>query len=46
MPSRPDDTALRDILHHIELAASFSAGIDADAFKRDLKTIYAVTRCL
>jgi len=46
MRSRPDDTALRDILHHIELAASFSTGFDADAFKRDLKTVYAVTRCL
>jgi uncharacterized protein with HEPN domain len=46
MRSRPDDTALRDILHHIELATSFSTGFDADAFKRDLKTVYAVTRCL
>jgi uncharacterized protein with HEPN domain len=46
MRSRPVDTALRDILHHIELAANFSSGFDADAFKRDLKTVYAVTRCL
>jgi uncharacterized protein with HEPN domain len=46
MPSRPVDTALRDILHHIDLAAGFSAGFDADAFRRDLKTVYAVTRCL
>jgi uncharacterized protein with HEPN domain len=46
MPSRPVDTALRDILHHIDLAAGFSAGFNADAFKRDLKTVYAVTRCL
>jgi uncharacterized protein with HEPN domain len=46
MRSRPDDTALRDILHHIELAAGFAAGFDADAFRRDLKTVYAVTRCL
>jgi hypothetical protein len=36
MRSRPVDTALRDILHHIDLAAGFSAGFDADAFKRDL----------
>ena len=28
MPSKPIDTALRDILHHIELAANFSAGFD------------------
>ena len=46
MHSRQVETALRDILHHIELAASFSAGLDAGAFKGDLKTLYAVTRCL
>src|ERR1700716_3548041 len=46
MRSRPDDTALRDILHHIELAAGFAAGFDAGAVRRDLKTVYAVTRCL
>jgi len=46
MPSRPIDTALRDILHHIELAANFSAGFDRASFKQDVKTVYAVTRCL
>ena len=46
MPSKPADTALRDILHHIELATSFSAGFDRTAFGHDLKTVYAVTRCL
>jgi uncharacterized protein with HEPN domain len=46
MPSRQADTALRDILHHIELAETFSAGIDRDAFVADAKTVYAVTRCL
>jgi uncharacterized protein with HEPN domain len=46
MPSRQVDTALRDILHHIELAANFSAGVDRAAFRRDIKTVYAVTRCL
>jgi len=40
MPSKPVDTALRDILHHIELAASFSAGFDRTAFGHDLKTVY------
>src|ERR1700675_5163702 len=40
------DPALRDILHHIELATSFSAGFDRTAFGHDLKTVYAVTRCL
>jgi uncharacterized protein with HEPN domain len=46
MPSRPTNTALRDILHHIELAVSFSAGFNRDSFKHDIKTVYAVTRCL
>ena len=46
MPSKSADTALRDILHHIELATSFSAGFDRTAFGHDLKTVYAVTRCL
>src|SRR5665647_1029211 len=45
MPSKAADTALRDILHHIELATSFSAGFDRAAFGHDLKTVYAVTRC-
>jgi uncharacterized protein with HEPN domain len=46
MRSRQVEAALREILHHIELAASFSAGLDQGAFKGDLKTLYAVTRCL
>jgi uncharacterized protein with HEPN domain len=46
MPSRAADTALRDILHHIDLAAGFSAGFDRASFKLDIKTVYAVTRCL
>ena len=46
MPSKPIDTALRDILYHIELAANFSAGFDRASFKQDTKTVYAVTRCL
>lgn len=46
MPSRAADTALRDILHHIDLAISFSAGFDCASFKLDIKTVYAVTRCL
>ena len=45
MPSRPADTALRDILHHIDLAAKFSAGFNRALFKQDIKTVYAVTRC-
>jgi uncharacterized protein with HEPN domain len=45
MPSKSLDTALRDILHHIDLAANFSAGFDHASFIRDIKTVYAVTRC-
>jgi uncharacterized protein with HEPN domain len=44
MPSRAVDTALRDILHHIDLAADFATGFDRDSFKHDTKTVYAVTR--
>jgi uncharacterized protein with HEPN domain len=39
MPSRPIDTALRDILHHIELATEFSAGFDRASFTQDVKTV-------
>jgi uncharacterized protein with HEPN domain len=46
MPSRPAAAALRDIRHHIDLAAKFSAGFDRASFKHDIKTVYAVTRCL
>jgi uncharacterized protein with HEPN domain len=46
MPSKAADIALRDILHHIDLATGFAAGFELEAFKHDLKTIYAVTRCL
>jgi uncharacterized protein with HEPN domain len=45
MPSKSVDTALRDILHHIDLAANFSAGFDRASFTQDIKTVYAVTRC-
>jgi uncharacterized protein with HEPN domain len=46
MPSDRSSAALRDILHHIDLAIHFTAGIGLDAFKDDLRTSYAVTRCL
>jgi uncharacterized protein with HEPN domain len=45
MPSRAN-TALHDILHHIDLAANFATGFDRASFKDDIKTVYAVTRCL
>jgi uncharacterized protein with HEPN domain len=46
MPSDPTERALRDILHHIDLAASFVEGLDREDFKADLRAFYAVTRCL
>jgi uncharacterized protein with HEPN domain len=46
MPSRHPDTALRDILHHIDLAERFVDGIDRELFLNDARTVYAVTRCL
>jgi uncharacterized protein with HEPN domain len=39
-------TALRDIAHHIDLALSFTAGFDYEAFVADARAVYAVTRCL
>jgi uncharacterized protein with HEPN domain len=38
--------ALRDMAHHIDLVASFAAGLDFEKFRDDLRTVYAVTRCL
>ena len=46
MPSKSVDIALRDVLHHIDLATNFSAGFDRASFTHDIKTVYAVTRCL
>jgi uncharacterized protein with HEPN domain len=38
--------ALRDIAHHLDLAFSFTAGFDYEAFVADPRTVYAVTHCL
>jgi uncharacterized protein with HEPN domain len=46
MPSSAASAALRDIAHHIDLAVSFAAGFDYGSFQADLRTAYAVTRCL
>jgi uncharacterized protein with HEPN domain len=46
MPSKSPEIALRDILHHIELAAQFAGGLDYEHFREDTRTLYAVTRCL
>jgi uncharacterized protein with HEPN domain len=37
MPSNPADRALRDILHHIDLAVKFVEGLDRETFKEDLR---------
>src|SRR4051812_5047900 len=46
MPSSAEERSLRDILFHIDLVTEFVAGFDRDTFKSDLRTVYAVTRCL
>lgn len=46
MPSKSPATALRDILHHVDLASHFAAGLDYERFRHDMRTVYAVTRCL
>jgi uncharacterized protein with HEPN domain len=46
MPSDSVETPLRDIRYHIDLAQAFVAGLDAAAFCDDVRTVYAVTRCL
>lgn len=38
--------ALRDIAYHIDLAESFVSALDRQAFLDDMRTFYAVTRCL
>ena len=45
MRSERAETALRDILHHINLAEQFVAGYDRDKFKADVRAVYATTRC-
>jgi uncharacterized protein with HEPN domain len=46
MPSKSSSNALRDILYHIDMAAQFVTGLDYPHFRDDLRTVYAVTRCL
>ncbi|KJC57317.1 hypothetical protein UP10_30135 [Bradyrhizobium sp. LTSPM299] len=46
MPSDRADGALRDILHHIDLATKFVEGFDRQTFKADIRSVYAATRCL
>ena len=46
MPSDSEQTALRDIVYHIDLAVHFTTGLEYEAFANDLRTFYAATRCL
>jgi uncharacterized protein with HEPN domain len=46
MRSDAGPAGLRDIAHHIDLAVHFAAGFDYEKFRDDLRTVYAVTRCL
>jgi uncharacterized protein with HEPN domain len=46
MPSDPDFSPLSDIAHNIAIAREFVGGLSFEAFKDDLKTVYAVTRSL
>jgi len=46
MLSDPATRTLRDMSHHIDLAASFAADFDFERFRDDPRTVYAVTRCL
>jgi uncharacterized protein with HEPN domain len=46
MPFDATLNTLRDILHHIDLALSFVTGHDRASFIDDVRTVYAVTRCL
>jgi uncharacterized protein with HEPN domain len=48
MPSDPDSIRrwLNDIQHHIAMAQGFVAGMSYDTFRGDLRTTYAVIRCL
>ncbi|SFK27047.1 HepT-like ribonuclease domain-containing protein [Methylocapsa palsarum] len=46
MRSRSAEVALRDILYHIDLAVHFTQGLEVQSFCADLRTVYAVVRCL
>jgi uncharacterized protein with HEPN domain len=46
MPSKSPILALSGIATNIELARKFVEGMSFDEFRTDLKTLYAVIRCL
>jgi uncharacterized protein with HEPN domain len=46
MPSERERGALRDMLHHIDLAAEFAKDRSFENIRDDLMPLYAITRCL
>jgi uncharacterized protein with HEPN domain len=46
MLSEADRDGLSDILFNIDLANSFAQGLDYEGFLADMRTFYAITRCL
>jgi uncharacterized protein with HEPN domain len=46
MSSDNSARALADIGHHLDLIEQFTSGMDVQAFADDIKTLYAVVRCL
>jgi hypothetical protein len=46
MLSETDRDSLSDIVFNIDLAISFAQGFDYQRFLADMRTFYAITRCL
>jgi uncharacterized protein with HEPN domain len=46
MLSETERDSLSDILFNIDLANSFAQGVDYERFLVDMRTFYAITRCL
>jgi uncharacterized protein with HEPN domain len=46
MLSETERDSLSDILLNIDLAISFAEGFDYERFLTDMRTFYAITRCL
>jgi uncharacterized protein with HEPN domain len=46
MLSETERDSLSDILFNIDLAISFAQGFDYERFLTDMRTFYAITRCL
>jgi uncharacterized protein with HEPN domain len=46
MRSKSPRNSLLDIAENLRLAREFVGGLDLQAFRRDKRTVYAVTRCL